>query len=107
MFWTGFIIGLATTLAVVFLLGACRSAGVFDQESADIYRRQTKKDLSRLLQAEPECPDCAGHRFYSGPEGGLCTNIKCANPECGSEFNWCPPCPVMPSGFAERIGGSF
>lgn len=43
------------------------------------------------------CPDCGGTSFLSGPCGGCSENIKCANPECGSEFNICPPY------FAERI----
>jgi len=33
------------------------------------------------------CPDCGGDKFLKGPEGGNCINFKCANPECGSEFN--------------------
>ena len=33
------------------------------------------------------CPDCNGLGFLKGPEGGLCVNIKCANPDCGSRFN--------------------
>ena len=51
------------------------------------------------------CPDCGGEKFLAGPEGGLSQNIKCAN--CGSEFNYCPPCTVMPSGYAERINSSW
>jgi len=35
------------------------------------------------------CPDCGGDNFFAGPEGGSCTNICCANPECRSAFNWC------------------
>ncbi len=35
------------------------------------------------------CPDCGGEDFFSGPEGGACTNICCANPLCRSAFNWC------------------
>lgn len=47
------------------------------------------------------CPDCRGRRFLKGPEGGLCTNIQCA--KCGSEFNVCPRCTMLPQGFVERI----
>lgn len=36
------------------------------------------------------CPDCKGREFYSGPEGGLSKNYKCANRLCGSEF-WFSP----------------
>lgn len=41
------------------------------------------------------CPDCGSEDFLKGPEGGMCTNIKCSR--CGSKFNVCPPI------FAERI----
>lgn len=34
-----------------------------------------------------ECPDCHGKDFYEGPSGGMCTNYKCANPDCGHRFN--------------------
>ena len=40
----------------------------------------------RILQ-NGRCPDCSCGDFLQGPEGGLCTNIKCANPDCGSLFN--------------------
>jgi len=43
------------------------------------------------------CPDCKGTSFLKGPEGGLSINIKCANLDCGSKFNVCPPW------FIERI----
>jgi hypothetical protein len=42
------------------------------------------------------CPDCGGVGFLKGPEGGLCVNIMCANPSCGSRFNTGPL-------FSERI----
>jgi len=48
------------------------------------------------------CPDCCGVKFLKGPEGGLTENIKCTG--CGAAFNYCPPCNVLPGGFAERIG---
>ena len=59
-------------------------------------------DAIRLSLNAGQCPDCGGKKFLAGPEGGLTQNIKCA--ACGSEFNFCPPCYVMPIGFAERIG---
>jgi hypothetical protein len=36
------------------------------------------------------CPDCDCDKFTMGPQGGMCQNIKCANPDCGSEFNVAP-----------------
>jgi hypothetical protein len=40
------------------------------------------------------CPDCGGHEFFHGPEGGMAVNIGCTT--CGSWFNY--------AGFyAERI----
>lgn len=36
------------------------------------------------------CPDCGGDTFSMGPQGGMCQNIKCCNPDCGSEFNLAP-----------------
>jgi len=36
------------------------------------------------------CPDCGGLKFFMGPQGGVCQNIECSNPECGSRFN-CGP----------------
>ena len=60
--------------------------------------------LQRKLDAltrDGICPDCGGWTFRRGPSGGLTDNIKCVG--CGSRFNFCPPCWVMPLGFAERI----
>lgn len=36
------------------------------------------------------CPDCGGNKWFMGPQGGMCQNIKCSNPDCGSRFN-CGP----------------
>lgn len=36
------------------------------------------------------CPDCRQVGFLEGPHGGLAVNIMCANPNCGSKFNWTP-----------------
>jgi hypothetical protein len=33
------------------------------------------------------CPDCGYDKIYEGPQGGMCTNICCANPLCRSAFN--------------------
>lgn len=60
----------------------------------------TELEKSSLLD-KGECPDCSCCFFHHGPEGGLTTNIKCAN--CGSEFNWCPKCAVLSSGLVQRI----
>ncbi len=57
------------------------------------------QDLTSLLDGE--CPDCGGTRFLQGPQGGLADNIECAR--CHSRFNFCPHCPMLPDGFAERI----
>ena len=59
-------------------------------------------DVVRFSLNAGFCPDCYGKHFLKGPEGGLTVNIKCAG--CGQKFNYCPPCYVMPGGFAERIG---
>ena len=61
-------------------------------------------DAVRLALNAGHCPDCGGKKFLAGPEGGLTQNIKCAT--CGAAFNYCPPCYVMPTGYAERIGAS-
>lgn len=53
------------------------------------------------LTKSGRCPDCAGNTFRRGPSGGLTENIQCC--QCGSRFNFCPPCTMMPRGFAERI----
>ena len=35
-------------------------------------------------------PCCFKHRsFFKGPQGGMCTNIKCYH--CGQKWNICPP----------------
>lgn len=53
----------------------------------------------KVIQADPVfealanqhiCPDCKGESFFMGPKGGAAQNVKCANPECGSEFNLAP-----------------
>jgi hypothetical protein len=38
------------------------------------------------LAVDHKCPDCCGEKFNMGPQGGASQNIKCSNPECGSEF---------------------
>ena len=49
------------------------------------------RHLTESEEAEMEkglCPWCgASDGFLRGPEAGMCTNIKCANPNCGAEFN--------------------
>jgi len=64
-----------------------------------------EEDALRMsLFTNGKCPDCHGKDgFFHGPEGGMCENIMCANPECGSRFNIVPPCYIFPPGFAERI----
>ena len=55
--------------------------------------------LQKAFYGEGKCPDCgAKEHFLKGPEAGMSINIKCANPECGSEFNVCPE-----ARFIERI----
>ena len=46
--------------------------------------------LTYALYNQHSCPDCGQDRFTMGSQGGACQNIKCANPECGSEFNVAP-----------------
>ena len=46
--------------------------------------------LYQALYVRHECPDCSGEKFTMGPQGGMCQNIKCANDQCGSEFNLAP-----------------
>ena len=36
------------------------------------------------------CPDCKCKGFFEGPHGGLCVNVMCKNPRCGSRFNLGP-----------------
>jgi hypothetical protein len=52
------------------------------------------KELKKIFyDSDPKkftCPDCKGHDFLEGPHGALSVNIKCANPDCRSEFNVCP-----------------
>lgn len=36
------------------------------------------------------CPNCGSNQWYEGPSGGMSTNIKCANPDCGLWFNSTP-----------------
>lgn len=59
-----------------------------------------KYDGKRYDIGKHGCPDCGGDRFYEGPSGGTCTNIKCASPECGSEFN------VGPFNYCARLGAN-
>lgn len=62
----------------------------------DLAKKMFKKKIwHHTLQIT--CPDCKGTSFLAGPRDGLSQNIKCADPECGAEFNVCPP------HFAERI----
>jgi hypothetical protein len=41
-----------------------------------------------------KCPYCKGTKFFEGPQGGMSTNILCANNECRHWFNYTP----MPTG---------
>jgi hypothetical protein len=38
-----------------------------------------------------KCTYCGGTEFLRGPEGGMATNILCANPKCRHWFNYAPP----------------
>ncbi len=50
-------------------------------------KKETKLDpVFHALAVDHVCPDCAGAEFNMGPQGGMSQNIKCANPDCGSEF---------------------
>jgi hypothetical protein len=48
-------------------------------------------DREKILAASAAglCPDCLGGTWIQGPSGGTCTNWTCANPDCGSRFNFC------------------
>lgn len=37
-----------------------------------------------------KCSYCGGEKFYTGPSGGLSTNILCANKDCRHWFNSTP-----------------
>lgn len=44
----------------------------------------TKFEESFLMDAK--CPDCQQQNLYTGPSGGMSTNIACGS--CGNEFNF-------------------
>jgi hypothetical protein len=46
--------------------------------------------FAALTSHSPHCPDCGGDMFLMGPHGGASQNIKCADTNCGSEFNCAP-----------------
>jgi len=56
------------------------------KELSKIMFEDCTKDESELLRLG-FCPDCKREGFLEGPHGGLCVNIMCANPKCGSRFN--------------------
>lgn len=39
---------------------------------------------------EVTCTYCGGTGWYEGPQGGMSTNILCANAKCRHWFNWTP-----------------
>lgn len=41
----------------------------------------------RVEKGFPGCVDCEKGDLRPGPTGGLCINIYCTNPKCGSKFN--------------------
>ena len=45
----------------------------------------TEKEVVALDAGK--CPDCGSEHFYHGPQGGMNTNIRCANDNCRAEFN--------------------
>jgi hypothetical protein len=69
---------------------------------SESYNREYDPDLAESIK-EDKCPDCGGEGFLKGPEGGMSSNIMCANPECGSRFNVCPPTFAANVWFAQRI----
>jgi hypothetical protein len=57
------------------------------------FKKSTPTPVDPLIYAlynQHACPDCNGDKFSMGPQGGMCQNIKCSNPDCGSEFNLAP-----------------
>jgi len=52
-------------------------------------RDLTEKEMHSLMK-EGLCPFCRGDQFYEGPQGGLSTNIFCANEACKAGFNLPP-----------------
>jgi hypothetical protein len=45
----------------------------------------TDKEVAALDAGK--CPDCGEENFYLGPQGGMNTNIECANKNCMARFN--------------------
>ena len=41
----------------------------------------------KLMLLQQTCPFCAGQEFHVVARGGLSTNRRCSNPECGAVFN--------------------
>lgn len=53
------------------------------------FRKKSEAPLDPVFEAlanRHACPDCGGTEFNMGPQGSMSQNIKCSNPECGSEF---------------------
>lgn len=66
--------------------------------SREVYVKDTPESKLWAQIATNRCPDCDHEGFLEGPSGGISTNIKCANAECGARFNITPLI-----GIAERI----
>ena len=76
--------------------------------------RLTDLELDRFFAVV--CPDC-GWRLDEGPSAGLCTNLRCSNPKCRSEFNMViapdvierltPPSPASVIRIAGPPGGPY
>jgi hypothetical protein len=54
-------------------------------DGASIFRA-LDNDEYKLMRAG-FCAFCKGREFLNGPSGGMSMNIKCANVECGAEYN--------------------
>lgn len=57
---------------------------------ADGTKRLDETDGGKLWQIvgiKNRCPDCDGEGFFTGPSGGMSTNIICRNGACRSKFN--------------------
>lgn len=51
-------------------------------------KRLFGKDKQEKEDGRLHCPYCGGTEWYTGPSGGMSTNIICANPSCEHWFNY-------------------
>ncbi len=89
----GYIVRIFQKLVAILSPRLMRRALVKSESQPVIEQKTTTQNGDRLTDYECSfierntCPDCKGTGFYKGPQGGMCTNIRCANKDCESEFN--------------------